>query len=399
MALPAGFPGRPAIVARLLRAAATGGLGQAYLLVGPEGAGKEATALETARLLQCPRAPGCAGPDLCESCRKAVTFQHPDVRWIGPAPAGITESEVAALLAAKAAQPFHQPPFAASAEVTIGAPDAPGPLTVRALLRFLRLAPFQGARKIAVVADAHRLTAEAANALLKTLEEPPPAALLLLLTSNRAALPSTLVSRCQSIRFDPYAEDELVALLSELGEPATRAQAAARMADGNARRAAALGGPLAAALGAWAGQLCETVHAGGADEVQLAAEMLHKGIVPAPPDPDTGGEGADAPPPAADLAARRDLAIQLCEMLNLYYSELLACRERDQQWRPRIPAAAGRLRALSARRSSRGLVRDIARIESAKGQIDGNLNIGLVAAVLLRELIENAREDQSPARR
>ena len=87
------------------------------------------------------------------------------------------------LLARKQADPFHQPPFAASSEVLIGDPDRPGPLTVRSVLQFLRVRPFQGRLKTAIVADAHRLRAGAANAFLKMLEEPPPDTLIILLSS------------------------------------------------------------------------------------------------------------------------------------------------------------------------------------------------------------------------
>ncbi len=388
----AGFWARPAVLARLRQAFGGDAAGRAWLLVGPEGSGKEGTALEAARLANCPRPSACEGPPLCESCQKAVTFQHPDIRWFGPAPASLTEDEARAVLQAKRQDPFFQPPFAASAEITIGSPEDPGPFTVRALLRFLRLQPFQGRFKLAILAGAHRLTPEAANALLKTLEEPPPAALIFLLTSNRAALLPTIVSRCQLVRFDPYAEEELVALLIARGLDAEQAAALARTADGSVRKALALCEPAAAAVLAWAGDLIERIHAGGGAAAQVAAEMLHKGTAPA------AADGPEALPPASDLAAKRERAMQLCEMLVLYYSELVSCRERGELWRPR----AGRARSLAAlakQRSSRGLLADIQLIERAKRDIDRNLNIGLTMAVLLQGLIDNAQLDGAGAGR
>lgn len=390
---PVGFPGRRAILERLLDLAAAGRLGQAFLFFGAEGSGKEVTALELARRLNCSQSPVCSRLPLCESCRKAVTFQHPDLRWLGPAPASLSDAEVAELLAAKREQPFHQAPFATTSELTIGSPDHPGPLTVRSLLRFLRLQPFQGRHKVAVVADAHRLTAEAGNALLKTLEEPPSAALLILLTSNRAALLPTLVSRCRAVRFEPYSETELAALLIDLGEKPALARATARLADGNARKAIALGQPADVALRKWAGELCERLHEGRDGDAQLAAEMLHKGVVPA----SVSGE-TERVPAAADLATRRERAMRLCELLNMYYSELLACCVRGADWRPRLLDSEARVRALASQRSGAALARDIARIETAKGEIDGNLNIGLSMAVLLQGLIDNAKRDRVAGR-
>jgi DNA polymerase III delta prime subunit len=382
------FPGRAAVIARLRQALAAGTLGQAYLFVGPDGSGKEVTALEFARLANCARTPPCSGGPPCESCLKALTLQHPDIRWIGPAPASLGESETGELLAAKREDPFYRPPFAASSDVTIGAPENPGPLSVRSLLRFLRLQPYQGRYKVAIVADAHRLTPEAANAFLKTLEEPPPASLILLLTSNRTALLPTILSRCQPIRFEPYGEEELAALLAELGEEPGRAADLARAADGSVRKALALREPATAALLAWAGDLTAAIHEGRSGAAQAAAELLHKGVVP------TLG-GGQALPVAADLAGRRERALQLCEALNVYYSEILASRERGDAWRPRHAAAAPLLRSLAARRTGPGLAVDIARIEAAKDEIDRNLNVGLTMAVLLQGLIENAEQDRA----
>ena len=69
---------------------------------------------------------------------KALGFQHPDIRWIGPAPASIDDAGVRDLLEKKIANPFYQDPAAATAQVRIGDPENPEPLTIRSLIRFLR---------------------------------------------------------------------------------------------------------------------------------------------------------------------------------------------------------------------------------------------------------------------
>ncbi len=386
-----GFPGRRSILRRFLGILDSGSLGPAYLFVGPEGSGKEATALEIARLVDCPRKPACSAPRFCESCLKMISFQHPDLCWLGPAPATVSEAAVVELLSAKRENCFHQSPFAASSRLTIGNPGDPGPLTIRALLRFLRHAPFQGRYKVAVITDGHRLTDEAANAILKTLEEPPPASLTFLLAPHRAGILPTILSRCQQVRFDPYTEDELAELLADYrGVPPRTAAGVARAADGNARKAMALLEPQAMALQTWAGELLEWIHARRAGAAHLSAEAIHLGRIPAdmmPPE-------SDPLPEARDLAARRERAIQLCEMLALYYSELLSCRERGEAWKPRLPQAAGKIRPLAEKRTSPTLLRDIARIEAAKEEIDRNLNIGLTMASLFQGLIDHAVRDQ-----
>jgi DNA polymerase III delta prime subunit len=389
------FPGRQAVLSRFAQLQAAGSLGQSYLFVGPDGSGKESTALEIARLLNCLEPGGCQTRNLCQSCRKAATFQHPDIRWFGPAPATLSIDQVQELLQQKLSNPFFQPPFAVSSSVTIGAPDDPGPLTVRALLRFLRRRAFQSSYKVAVVADGHRLTPEAANAFLKTLEEPPPASLILLLTSHRLGVLPTILSRCQQVRFLPYAEAELVqVLLDHVRIDRRAATAAARIADGNARRAMALLQPETASLLIWACQWGEWIHAGGESAIQLAADQLHSGVIPVDALPAPDGQKL---PEARGLPAKRERAIQLCEMLNLYYSEILLCRTQGAGWKPRLLAETERIGRLAAARHSQTLLEDIAQIEAAKQEIDGNVNIGLVMAVLGQGLLINAERDKQAA--
>ena len=406
------FAGRPQVLERFRRLIGDGRLAQSYLFAGPEGSGKELTALDLARRVNCPRPEPCPGPEFCESCRKALTFQHPDIHWICPAPAGLKDADVAELLEIKQHDPFYQPAYASSSEVTIGDPDHPSPLSVRALLQFLRRRPFQGRSKVAIVADAHRLRAAGANAFLKTLEEPPADALILLLTSVRSAVLPTIQSRCQIVPFEPYAEDELADLLTALyGEAPDRnapravarldaltrdeAVALARLAAGDARRAAAMRRPVPRLLSAWARELVADVHAGRGGSLLTAAEILHKGQLPAALADAAGLTAGERG--AEGLPERRERAIQLCEMINLHYSEILQCRERAEEWRPRLPEESDAVRGLAARRATRTLLRDIEAVEKARGGVDRNLNIGLTLAVMFQELVRHESEDRTAA--
>ena len=390
--------GRREIVKRVLDLDRRGALGQSWLFVGPEGSGKEATALEIARLLECADPDACAETPACESCRKVVAHQHPDVRWICPAPSAINDAEIGELLARKREDPFHQPDFAASSEVLIGDPDHPGSFTIRALLQFLRVRPFQGSRKIAVIGDAHRLRAGAANAFLKMLEEPPPDALIILLTSQRGGLLPTILSRCQVLSFEPYEDAELSALLADLYDlPEAEARAFARSAAGNARRAAAGRLPASRALRAWSAQILRGLDAGRPGTVQVAAEQLHKGQVP-----DSLAEAAEAAaggrariPQAKDLVEKRNRAIRLCETLHLYYSDILGRAARGDDWEPRLPEDADLVRDLATRRTPAGLLLDIDAVERARTGLDRNLNIGLVMSVLFRELNDAFETDRT----
>jgi DNA polymerase-3 subunit delta' len=99
------------------------------------------------------------------------------------------------------------------------------------------LAPHEGSRKVFVVDDADRLTPDAAEALLKTLEEPPPRTLLVLVVANVRALPPTVLSRCQVVRFRPVPEAEVAALLAARGADPETAQLLARLTRGQIGRA------------------------------------------------------------------------------------------------------------------------------------------------------------------
>jgi len=391
-----GFIARPAILAQLERMAADGKLGQPLLLTGPAGAGKENTALEFARRLNCVAPESCTTARPCESCAKALAFQHPDIRWIGPAPAAAGDDDVRALFEAKLADPFHVNPWAASGQILIGDPEHPGPLSVRSLMRFLRLRAFQGHWKVAVVADAQRLNASAANAFLKTLEEPPPDSVIMLLSTGAESLLPTIVSRCRKVPVAPWPEGELADLVADLGgvdrETAT---ALARQSGGDARLALALLGPEARLVAGWAADLFAWIHAGRRGRTAVAADELHRGVAAE----DAVPAGATAKSlEAKEPALRRGRAIQLCEMLNLLYSDAVACREAGPQWRPRLAAGATGVREAATRRTTASLLADLVRIEEAKRDIDGNVNIGLAMAVLFEGLIDHAERDQARGR-
>lgn len=387
------FLGRPAVLDKLQRVRQAGKLGQPFLLIGPEGSGKENTALEFARLLNCSSPSSCGPGRLCESCVKVLGFQHPDIRWIGPAPASLDTAGVRSLLEKKIANPFHQDPAAATAQVRIGDPENPEPMTIRSLIHFLRRRAFQSPYKVAVVADGHRMNPAAANAFLKTLEEPPPATVIFLLTTGTEGMLPTILSRCQKIRFEPWSEDELAGLLVDIGGvDEKQARVAARTAEGNVRRGLALLGVEARIMLDWAGRLFEGIHRGDRAMAAIAADELHRGHMShlcIPADADPKKLVADSGPP------RRDRAIQLCELLNLHYSDAVLRLELGEDRRPRLPASAELTARAAVTRRTRYLLEDMENIEASRREIDRNINIGLAMAVLFEGLIDHAERDKA----
>lgn len=180
---------------RLIAAVSQQRVAHAYLLSGPPGIGKKLVALHFARQLLCETAQGCGA---CSACHKVDSGSHPDL--------SILISEGSYL---KIEQ-------------------------IRTLQQFLLLRPLEGRYKICLIDDAEKLTVEAANALLKTLEEPQPGTILLLISSRPEQLLPTIRSRCQQLRFSKIPRPELTEhLTTTLDLSVEQAAAMAAVADGS----------------------------------------------------------------------------------------------------------------------------------------------------------------------
>ena len=200
-----GFPGvlgHPRAQALMARALERGRVPPALLFVGPSGVGKRTVALAVARALLCET--GKPFPcDRCSSCSRCLKGMHPDL-------------------------------FLVEALTKVIKIDQ-----VRDVVREIGSSPFEGRARAFVIDDAHELTEQAANALLKSLEEPAPRSHVILVTSAPQALLPTVRSRCQLVRFGP--------LPSALVEQHLRSVAGLD-AEEAALRAAAAAGSLGVAL-------------------------------------------------------------------------------------------------------------------------------------------------------
>jgi DNA polymerase-3 subunit delta' len=194
--------GQEPAVETIVRALRTGRIHHAYRFEGPDGVGKELVAFAFAQSLVCERG-GPLGCGECSACRRAVRLaeedphvpQHPDV-----------------VLVQRGLYPPSALGTSTRESTAIGVEQMR-----RIVLSRVGFAPHEGRALVFIVRDAHELTQQAANALLKTLEEPPRNVHFVLLTSHPNRLLDTIRSRTLAVRFGPLPDDVVATILERRG--------------------------------------------------------------------------------------------------------------------------------------------------------------------------------------
>ena len=197
--------GQNRVVSLLQRSLEKESLAHAYLLIGPPHVGKMTLALNLAQALNCQATERPCGE--CGSCQKIASANHPDVQIIGLNQNG------------------NSAEARSRTEISID--------QIRQMQHSASLPPFEGKYKIFIIEGAEFLSTEAANCLLKTLEEPVGNIVFILLTVNDALLLETVISRCQRLELAPLPPAEVeVALHQRWGIEPQRAKLLARLSRG-----------------------------------------------------------------------------------------------------------------------------------------------------------------------
>jgi DNA polymerase-3 subunit delta' len=340
--------GHEALLHRLAGALASSRFPQAALLTGAAGVGKQRIALWVAQGLLCEGGP-CEPCGECAACRQALGLTHPDLHWYVPIPrpkAGTAEKQVeqaaealGEVMEERRAGPLYSRP---------GGMASHSLASIRLLQRVVALTPFQGKRKVVILGDAERLVVqeasqEAANALLKVLEEPPANTVVLLTSSEPQGLLPTIRSRLVPIRVGRVRDEDVSAFLEREMDPPVKGAALKRrtlMAAGSIGRAI------------W--------NTEGGDDADRAAERLLEAI--------EKGPSAWAPRALsqAPWAARGDFSAMLDALAVRLRDRLVECAESGEPVERQLDA----LRI----------------VEETRTRAQGNVNPQLALAVLAGDL-------------
>jgi len=309
---------------RILQQAMSGNrIAHAYLFYGMEGIGKRSTALVFAKALNCQEGQGEACGH-CSSCLKADHGNHPDLRIIEPAGQSIRVQEI------------------------------------REIQQQMAFRPFEGGWRTFILVDAEKMNITAANALLKTLEEPTPLNILILVSSRPYRFPLTVLSRCQPLRFNPLTRETVDLYLRErLSVPTDTARLLAASSGGSIGRA---------------------IEMNNADYLSLRNQMLEQVMGPQRHDPlrlfsiiQTFGQERK------DILERLDI-LRGCFRDALVYKETgMAHYLTNQDRVPEIQSFAGG-------HSASDLLKYIRSVDRAYGAIDQNANKSLTLEAMLFRL-------------
>lgn len=199
----------------------------AYCLWGQEGTGKEALAIEFARVINClnpvKTEDGIDACESCHSCKASAILQHRNIHLLFPMPAGksgdskkenvlekLTEEQLEEYyeqVKLKAENPYHKIVLTNANQIRIA--------SIRELKKKLILTSSGYGRICILVFRADEMTTEAANAFLKTLEEPHDNVTIIMTTSRQDSILPTILSRCQQVRCEPLSDLEIHTALKE----------------------------------------------------------------------------------------------------------------------------------------------------------------------------------------
>ena len=317
--------GQEQITGHLQNAIRMGKISHAYIIQGEAGSGKKMLADIFATTLQCEEG-GIEPCGHCQSCKQALSGNHPDIRHL-----------------------IHE-------KATIGVDDIRLQLNNDIMVK-----PYSRPYKVYIIDEAEKMTEQAQNAMLKTIEEPPEYAIILLLTVNAKLLLPTILSRCILLNVRPVARGAITKLLTERhGIAKYMAEVAADFADGVPGKAIAY---------AQSGEFVEQK-----EEVlkvlrrlsSMQADELYKKV--------------------KDWAGRKQELPEVLQLMNLWYRDVLVMKSTGGAGRPVFREEENELRRQAEQLSFRRIEENIEAIDEMQARMNANVNTEVAMEVLMYTL-------------
>lgn len=332
--------GHEQAVAQLARSLRIGRVAHAYLITGPARVGKTTLGLRLAQALNCEAPEPPCGQ--CRSCRRIAAGLNTDVRTL----------QLVASPEAEDGGEARERPRTGAKNIRLQ--------QVNDLLHEVMLSRQEGKYKVYTILDAENLSHDSANRLLKVLEEPPAGVVLLLTAADANILLPTIVSRCQVIRLQPVPTEKIASYLRErLGLEAGRAAVLARLAAGR------VGWAIAAAS--------------DESEVSERAEALGRlvGLV----DAGLGDRFAVAARMATEFGRERASVYRALDLWTIWWRDLLFVHLGEEDATVNVDRGDD-LRAQARAFSTRAIHEYLTRIETARAQLEQNVNPRLALEAL-----------------
>lgn len=321
--------GQEQIKEHLQNALETGKVSHAYIINGEKSSGKEFIAKIFAMALQCEQG-GVEPCNECRSCKQTLSKNQPDIIYVS-----------------------HEKPN------TISVDD------IRAQINNdVAIKPYSSKYKVYIMNEAEKMTPQAQNAILKTLEEPPAYAVILLLVSNVNTLLPTILSRCVVLNMKPV-RDALVKkyLMEELQIPDYKAEVCVAFARGNVGKAKLLA----------SSEEFENVKAEALSLLKYIKDMEIQEIV-------------------AAIKKINEYKLEIndyMDIMSIWYRDVLLFKATNDVNHMVFKEEVQTIRKVAARSSYEGIERVIKALDTAKKRLDANVNFDLVMELLLLEVQEN----------
>ena len=181
-----------------------GRLAHAYIFYGPEGAGKEAMALEIAKALNCEHE-SIKPCNECPPCTKINQLKHPDVKFIFPEAKSWNPQDIQNKYHQKADNPYSRIEYSGTTSISIE--------KIRDLKNEAKYTPYEALKRVFIITEAEKMTREGANSFLKLLEEPPDNLIIILINCTLSTILDTIKSRCQIVYFPSLSIDEALSVV------------------------------------------------------------------------------------------------------------------------------------------------------------------------------------------